>query len=215
MRAIIPLAGLLVLLTALPAGAQSARKDSGGNAQLMQQMQQLAAERTQLQAENARMKKELDELRKERDTLSAGKDTDARRARNSEAAVVAATREREQTAQELEQLKTRTQDLVAKFRETIQQLRTVETENTTVKQTLATRDIELKTCTDNNVTLYKLNDEVLTKFESQGFWSSMARSEPFTKLKRVELENLADQYRGRAEDAKLPPAAAVPPAPGS
>jgi chromosome segregation ATPase len=198
----------ILALAALPAGAQSARKDSGGNAQLMQQMQQMAAERTQLQAENARLKKELDETRKERDALKAGKDADARRAKNSEYALAQSTREREQTAQELEQLKGRTQELVAKFRETLQQMRTLETEHTTVKQTLATRDTELKTCVDNNVALVKLNDEILDKFESQGFWSSVARAEPFTKLKRVELENLADQYRGRAEDAQLPTASA-------
>ncbi len=68
---------------------------------------------------------------------------------------------------------------------------------------------------NNNVTLYKLNDEILTKMENQGFWSSMARAEPFTKLKRVELENLAVEYRGKAEDAKVPPpTAAVAPSSG-
>jgi chromosome segregation ATPase len=200
--------GVLAAAT-VPASAQSARKDSGGNAQLMQQMQQMAAERTQLQAENARMKKELDEVRKERDGLKAGKDSDTKRARNSEVALAQATRARDQTTQELDQYKARTQELIAKFRDTITQMRSLESEHTSVKQQLVTRDLELKSCTDNNVALYKLNDEVLTKFESQGFWSSMARAEPFTKIKRVELENMADGYRGRADDAKLPPAAAA------
>jgi len=210
------IAGLLAA-AATPTLAQTARKDSGGSAQLMQQMQQLAAERTQLQAENARMKKELDDLRKERDGLRAGKESNDKRVKNSEVALSRASLEHEQTTKELEQLKGRTQELVAKFRETITQMRGVETDLTATKQQLATRDTELKSCVNNNVTLYKLNDEILTKMESQGFWSSMARAEPFTKLKRVELENLADEYRGKAEDAKVPPptAAATPPAPGS
>ena len=207
----------LLAAAAAPALAQTARKDGGNNAQLMQQMQQLAGERTQLQAENARMKKELDELRKERDGLRAGKESNDKRVKNSEVALSRASMEHEQTTRELEQLKGRTTELVAKFRETIAQMRGVETDLTGTKQQLATRDTELKSCVNNNVALYKLNDEILGKMESQGFWSSVARSEPFTRLKRVELENMADEYRGKAEDAKVAPptAAAVPPAPGS
>src|SRR5262252_6200534 len=105
---------LLAAVLAAPAFAQSARKDSGNNAQLMQQMQQLAAERTQLQTENARMKKELDDLRKERDGLRAGKESNDKRVKNSEVALSRASQEHEQTVKELEQLKGRTQELVAK-----------------------------------------------------------------------------------------------------
>jgi hypothetical protein len=35
----------------------------------------------------------------------------------------------------------------------------------------------------------------------------VAKSEPFTRLKRTELENLADGYRGTAGDNLLPEAA--------
>ncbi len=64
---------VLILSTALGsmsgALAQTTRSGGGANAQLMQQMQQLASERTSLQAENAKLKKELDDLRKDRDAL--------------------------------------------------------------------------------------------------------------------------------------------------
>ena len=209
---ILPIAiSLLCLMFSLRVEAQAARRDAGGNAQLMQQMQQLAAERTQLQAENARMKKELDDLRKERDGLRAGKESNDKRAHMSEVALAHAAQEREQGSKELDQLKERTQELIAKFRETIQELRTVETDRTKVREDLVSRDTQLKSCVNSNVALYKLNDEVLDKFETQGFWSNVARAEPFTKLKRVELENLADGYRDRADDAKvMPPATASP-----
>ncbi len=36
----------------------------------------------------------------------------------------------------------------------------------------------------------------------------MASLEPFTKIKRVQLENLVDDYHSRAEDQKVAPAAA-------
>jgi hypothetical protein len=112
------------------------------------------------------------------------------------------------------------QQLVAKFRETAQSLRDVESDRTTTKQTLATRDQQLKVCVDRNLALFKLNGEVLTRLENQGVWGRMARAEPFTKIKRVEMENLVDEYKSRAEDQRVktdgvPPApipAAIPPA---
>jgi chromosome segregation ATPase len=205
----------LVMLCALAfangALAQSARKDSGGNAQLMQQMQQLAAERTSLQAENARMKKELDETRKERDSLKGEREAGDRKLHSAEGAAKHAADERKALEDDLAKQKEQMTVLVGKFRETVASLREVETGRTTSQQLVDTRTRELKSCVDDNVALYKLNDEILDKFESQGFWNSVARAEPFTRLKRVELENLADQYRGRAEDAKLPPSAATAP----
>lgn len=202
---------LICSVLAAPALAQSARKESGNNAQLMQQMQQLAAERTQLQAENARMKKELDETRKERDALKGEREAGDKRLRNAEGAAVRAAGDRKQLEDEVAQQKDRMAELVTKFRDTVATLRQVETDRASVSRDLETRSVELKSCVDRNVQLYTLNDEILDKFESQGFWSSVGKAEPFTRIKRSQLENLADDYRARAQDAEIVPPAANPP----
>jgi hypothetical protein len=44
---------------------------------------------------------------------------------------------------------------------------------------------------------------VLTKLEDQGFWSRAARVEPFTRIKRTQLENLVDEYAARAEEQRI------------
>lgn len=204
MKRSVKLALVLGLCVAASVQAQTARSGGGDNAQLMQQMQQLAAERTQLQADNARLKRELDELRKERDGLKGGQESRERRARASETALARAGLERDASTRELEQLKERTQELVAKFRETIQELRNVESDRTAVKQQLGARDTELKSCVHNNSELITLNDEILKRFEKHGW------SEPFTQIKRVQLENLAEEYRGRAEDAQVQPTPRAP-----
>lgn len=185
--------------------AQTARSGGNANAQLMQQMQQLASERTSLQAENAKLKKELDDMRKERDALKNGQAALVHRVQSSESLLKEGAARNQSSAQELAQTKEKTQQLVAKFRETLQSMREIETDRTTVKQTLATRDQELKTCIDRNMALYKLNDEVLTRLEHQGAWSRVARAEPFTQIKRVELENLVDEYKSRADDQRATP----------
>jgi chromosome segregation ATPase len=188
--------------------AQTARSGgaSGGNAQLTQQLQQLASERTAMQAEHARMKKEIEELRQERDALKAAQKASGQRARvESEAAFARSARERDAAEAELARVEERTQELIEKFRETAQTLREVETDRATVKQAIAQQSRELEACVSTNMQLYTLNDEVLTRLGQQGFWSRAAQAEPFTKLKRVELENLIDEYRARADDQKLTP----------
>jgi chromosome segregation ATPase len=209
-------ATLALVASVMPAAwAQTARSGSGPNAQLTQQMQQLASERTSLQAENASLKKELDATRKERDQFkNAQKSVDAR-AKNSAAELAQGATQRQALESELKQNKDKTEQLITKFRETLQTLREVETDRATAKQTLATRDKDLKLCTDRNVALYKLNDEILAHMEHESGWSRVARVEPFTQIKRVQLENLVDDYKGRAKDQRLPPApaeSAAPPA---
>jgi chromosome segregation ATPase len=198
------------------ASAQAARSGGAPNAQLMQQMQQLASERTTLQAENARLKKELDDVRKERDQFknaqsNTQKAVDAR-AKASAAELAQSVTQRQNLEAELKQTKDKTEQLIAKFRETLQTLREVETDRTTSKETLATRDKELKVCTDRNVALYQLNGEILTHMEHESAWTRMARAEPFTQLKRVQLENLVDDYKSRAKDQRVNPGSAAPPA---
>jgi hypothetical protein len=39
--------------------------------------------------------------------------------------------------------------------------------------------------------------------ENRGFWSSLTEREPFTQLKRVELENLVEDYKYRADELRL------------
>jgi chromosome segregation ATPase len=186
-----------------PAAAQAARSGGGASAQLVQQLQQLASERTALQAENARMKKELAELTKERDTLKSGRSALDQRSRASEAAIARSAQETANAESELAKQKERMQQLVEKFRETAQTLRDVETERATFKQSLNTREADLATCTKQNEALFALNDEVLTRLEGTGPISRIASAEPFTKLKRTQLENLIDEYRYRAEDQKV------------
>jgi chromosome segregation ATPase len=199
---------VLLVVLAVPSSAQQARSGGGGNAQLIQQLQQLASERTSLQAENARMKKELADLAAERDSLQAAGPKLLERARAAETALQRSTTEAGSTESELNTMNSRMQELVTKFRETAQTLQDVETERTSFKQSLGERAQELQVCTDKNTALYALNAEILTKLESQGFWSKVSQAEPFTRLKRTQLENLVDDYKYRANEQQMPVTAA-------
>jgi chromosome segregation ATPase len=206
------IAALLLAAFGLPAAAQTTRS-GGDTARAMQQMQQLASERTALQAENAKLKQQLDEAQKQLAAATAQQDTLTRRAQSAEAAssrlAASSAQNTESAARTREQL----DELVAKFRETAQTLKQVESERSTLRQQAQAAERQLETCRDHNAQLLTINDEVLVRLENTGFWSKLAADEPFTRLKRTQLENLAVDYRQRAGELAEPTPVVEPPAP--
>jgi chromosome segregation ATPase len=198
------LALILGTLFTAPALAQVQRSGGGGaSAQLMQQYQQLAAERTQLQADNAKLKKDFDDLKKQLDGLKQQASVSKAGASRSEAAIVAARAENDSNAKALADTKSKMQELIGRFRETITQLRTLETERTELQQQVAQSTAAYDKCAERNYSLYQTTAEVLDRYEHQGAFSYLARSEPFTRLKRTQIENLVDEYRQRVEELRV------------
>ena len=200
------------LLRADLARAQEARGGGGAvSAQMVAELQQLSAESTALKAENAQLKQQLAAARKERDGLKKGEQATDARVRTSQAALARSTAEAASDQQKIDQMQTGMQQLVAKFRELVGILRKTELEEAATKQSLAMRLQDLTVCTQRNQALYELDDDVLTHFERQGFWTRLASDEPFTRIERVRLENYADENRARgAVQRYSAPAGAVP-----
>jgi SMC interacting uncharacterized protein involved in chromosome segregation len=182
-----------------------AQTERSGNAdtRVMQQLQQISSERAALQAENAKLKQELEQARKDLQKASSGRAALESRARALEANAGRGEAASKQSEEQMERTRGQLNELITKFRETTQTLREVETDRSTVKGQLAVKEREFKTCVDRNAGLYNLNAEVLDRMENRGLWSALTEREPFTKLKRVELENLIDEYKSRADELRL------------
>jgi len=188
------------------ASAQQAR-DDGGAARLQAMVSQLTTEKTQLQAENKDMKGKLDaanaDLKKVRDQNA---DLQKRLGQN-EAALSQSTAANTRNTEQAAQLRTRMDEIVKQFRETIENLRQTELERNQLKTTLAARESVLSQCAASNEKLLATGNEILDRYESKGCFSSVREKEPFTQNKRVQLQNLVDQYRWELEDQKLPASA--------
>jgi hypothetical protein len=65
-------------------------------------------------------------------------------------------------------------------------------------------------CVDHNKALYKLDDEVLTHLEKQTMWTRVAATEPFTRIKRTQLENYVVESRTKADEHVVPAASDSP-----
>lgn len=200
---------LALLALGAVSGAQAQTQRSGGaaaNTQALMQLQQISAERTALQAENAKLKGELAKASQERDSLKDAQETIMKRGRGAEAELARVVSDRARLEGDLAQQKDRVQELASRLRDAAGSLREVEMDNDTTKRSLSAREQEMHACVDRNAKLYELNGQVLSRFERLGLWSAVAGHEPFTKLKRIQLENLADDFRNRADEQRLAPA---------
>jgi chromosome segregation ATPase len=192
--------------------AQVQRSGGGANAQLAQQYQQAVAERTQLQADNEKIKKELEDTKKQlqaaKQQLNASKASAGTAASQVQAAQAAT-----QTAEKsLEQTKSRMQELINRYRDTAVTLRAAEADRARLQQDLAQSKSAFDRCADRNYQLYQLDNEVLDRYQHQSAFSYLERAEPFARIKRTEIENLAEEYKVRAEELrvqKAPPASAA------
>lgn len=192
----------LIAFTGAPVAVAQTTRNAGDqqNAQAMQQLQQMTAERAALQSENARLKKELEDTKKKVDSASAQEDALKRRAQSAEAASSRLAAGAAANTESAERTRAQMDELVGKFRETAQTLKQVEAERNELKQSAGAAERQLKTCRDHNAELLTINEEVLVRLEHTGFWTKIAADEPFTRLKRTQLENLAGDYRARANE---------------
>lgn len=200
------IAALIVLVNlshSAHVSAQVQRSGGGGNAQLMQQFQQAVSERTQLQADNAKLKKELDEVKKQLATAQQATASKAGAERNQAAAVVAARAATDRTQKSLDETKGKMQELVSRYRETITTMRGIETERTQLQQQLAASKAGFDQCAETNYSLYQVAGEVLDRYAHQGAFSYLERAEPFTRIKRTQIDNLVLEYKQRAEELRV------------
>ena len=187
---------VVVLALATHTGyAQTARTGGAANTQLMQQIQQLGSERTRLQAENAKLKKDLEDVRKDLDALKSAQQAAAGRAKSSEDALQSGFAQRASTDKELTQTNEKMQQLQGKYQELLQSLHATETERATTKQTVSSREQDLKVCIDRNRSLYEA---------SQGELARLEHHTASTPVTRSQLEGLIADYKDRATTVPAP-----------
>lgn len=189
------------LIAVAPVKAQVQRSGGGEMQKIMQQYQQVAAEKTALQGQVEQMKKDLDAAKTE--LAAAKKERDAFKAHAGGAAAAATavaqlTASRDSAEKNLEVSKQRMNELVGRFRETATTLKVVETDRTKLHKELDERNAAFDTCAEHNLQLFEITRDVLDRYEHVGLFTKAGAAEPFTQITRTRIENLVDDYRARA-----------------
>jgi len=186
-------------------------RSGGANAQLAMQYQQLQTEKTQLQSDNVKLKADLDAVKKQLDAQAQQLKTLKAGAGGAQAALATAQATGQRTEQNLTQTTAKLQELISRFRDMATTLRQVEAERADLQQQLSRGTSALDQCAQRNEQLYQVNAEVLNRYEHEGAFSRLAAAEPFTRIKRTQIENIALEDRQRAEALRMQRAAPAPP----
>ena len=195
---------LLALPLALGAGAATAQQTDEQNQQAIARAQALLR---QLGQEKATLDAELVKLRSENAQLKKG-------AKLSESALEARAADLESAAREASQLKAnlshreqrlervtgQLREVVAKYKEKAADLRRTEAERADLQSQLTATQRQLEDAEKKNLALYRINRDILAEFEREGPWDGLLRKEPFSGLKRVDIENLVQEYEHEMGD---------------
>jgi chromosome segregation ATPase len=83
----------------------------------------------------------------------------------------------------------------------------LEAEKRQLEAALAKQKTALAGCAERNDKMHALGRELLVKYEQKGCFDSALQFEPFTGLKRVQVENLVEDFRDKFEAQRFEPAA--------
>lgn len=138
-------------------------------------LRQMTLERDAALAENARLKIEIEELNRKHAGVKKSSDAALAKSRESIAA------------------------LNTDMQQTMQNLRRTESEKNLLQETVAGQAQQIETCESHNVKLLQVNHDLLGQYQNKGLFDAMLQREPLTQLKRVEIENIVQEYQDRID----------------
>ena len=182
---------LAAAIATMPALAAEKKADpSKGEVRRLQQVQrQLEQEKTQLSEQKAAAESELGAVRRRVDgesrrAAALSRDVGAMRSARDALAAKLATAE-------------------AELRKTQEAQRLAEAESKRLQAALAAEKQQLAVCTERGQELRKTSNEVLDLYEKKTCKDSTLQGEPFTGLKRVEIENTVEDMRDKLDSQRV------------
>jgi chromosome segregation ATPase len=189
--------GLVAALLALPVLAA----DKPGKDQTRRLEQQLRAAQ---QEKNRLTQEKTDTENKLKDV--EGKVTEAeKRAEGASARSARLNKELDAAKADIATDKAEKEALAAKLAESERKVTELRNEKQRVEVALAGHKKALGDCQARNARMYDLGNELLDKYEKKGCLDSALQAEPFTRLKRAQIEKMVEEDRERLDNEQLLP----------
>jgi chromosome segregation ATPase len=174
------------------------------------QLQQIHGQVSTLAQEKAVLGKELEQSRKQAKTAQGKLRKAERGFADEKARGEQLAKEMEALKQDLASTRSRLTDTEGKLAETTktlsqtqQNLARTEADKRGLEGVKLRQEKEISACEGKNLKLYQTGRELMTRFEQKTCGEILAQKEPFTGLKRVEVENLLEEYRDKLDEQKL------------
>lgn len=152
---------------------------------LEEEKQQALAEREKLVKEKATLSAQGKALKEKADFLETSKISLERK-------TVSLELENKQHRESLTRAETDRENQEKKLKQTTQTLNEKEKE-------LAQLRAKYNQCAEHNARLYSIGEELIDRYQRKSVMGSLLEREPFTQIKKVELENLVQDYKDKID----------------
>lgn len=212
---------LLILASTITANAWSEDKRASREREALrraqQQVQQLRQEKTALEQKLTGFEQEKSLLAQDREKLASEVNSAQSRARSESAkrrqlqlALDKMTREKQALQTRTTELGQRLAELTATQTSTKSELAQSQVQKKQTESMLQTRERQVASCEDKNIKLYQYGRDLITQCRDRSATDAVLRLEPFTGIKRVQIENLLEEYRDKLDAQKTLPAGSAP-----
>ena len=200
----------LVAMAGTPAWAANDSRERQMLRRVQQQVQQVDQARAQAEQEKATALADKETV--ERDLEKTRSDTAATRRQlaGERSARIRIERELQALQTERDMLKARLADTEKQLVDSTalqssiaQTLAQAESEKKQAAARLAGKEQDLNVCQSHNGRLYGIGREMMQKYRDKSCQDALAQAEPFTGLKKVEVENLLEIWRDRLDRETL------------
>lgn len=167
-------------------------------------LKQVAQQKAQAEAELAKLRGEL--AGKDRALQRSTSEVEAQKAAlaQAEAGLSAAGRRSDalsgslaKTQMRLEQTTAKLREVAGMYRETRAKLQQAEAARDDLAAQLAETSRQLQDAEDKNLALYKVNRELMVRYQRKSAWDALRQAEPFSGIRGVAIENELQDYEDR------------------
>lgn len=116
----------------------------------------------------------------------------------------ASTQQQQQLAAAQSSLENLREESNRVIREKNEQLTSLNADRDRINASLLQETHHNKRCREYNARFAQLSEELVHQYENKGVLKSLGEIEPFTQLKKVELEKMCQEYRDKIDENTLP-----------
>lgn len=163
------------------------------------EMKKISDEKAALEQEKVTLSQELDAQKKKSGELESSASRANKRKAALEKEVEARQQDKTKLSEQIEQLKKELAESQLALRDTRQNLQQETSEKKRLEQNLSARGKALEVCEANNQKLYQYHAELINRAQKRGSLDALLDRDPVLGLKRVEIENVLEEYRDKIE----------------
>lgn len=193
--------------------ARQANRDREILRRVQEAQKQAEDARARAETEKAAVEGQLADVQKKAKAVEVGVAQERRRATDLQQKLDAMTRdhasadaERKSLAEKLRQAQAQIDQATAELARRDEALTARASEVAALQSSGRQGAAALAMCEEKNSALAGVATELMEKYRDVGFWEALKRREPFTRVRRVEVENLLEEYRDRVEASRVAPA---------